>query len=58
MGYNVFAGDPCRQKQLERPECSIQGNIKVYVRDIGYHGYTGFNCAYNWLGILYNVRIL
>jgi hypothetical protein len=58
MGHNVFAETPCRQRPLQRPACIIEDNIKAYVKDIGCQGYAGFNCAFNWPGMRYNVGIL
>lgn len=47
-----------RQSPIERPARRIEGNIKVYVRDIQCQGYSGINRVFNWLRIGHNAGIM
>lgn len=34
IAYRIFVGKPEENRQLERPRCSLEDNIKVYLKEI------------------------
>jgi hypothetical protein len=52
--YRVLVGRPECKRPLGRPRCRWEDNIKIYLREIGIDGATGFG----WLRIGSSGRLL
>jgi hypothetical protein len=46
--YKVFVGKPDRKKQLGRPKCRWEDNIRVDLREIGWKSVERIHLAQDW----------